>query len=37
VAHIISDTEATEILEKAAEFRQKVEAWIATHYPHLMP
>jgi hypothetical protein len=37
MAHIISDSEATEILEKTAEFRREVEGWIATHHPHLMP
>ncbi len=32
-ANIISDGEATEILQKAKEFRQEVEAWIAENHP----
>jgi hypothetical protein len=37
MAYIISDSEVNEILEKTAEFRREVEAWIANHHPHLMP
>jgi hypothetical protein len=33
VANIISDGEATEILQKVKEFRQVVEAWIAENHP----
>jgi hypothetical protein len=36
-ANIVSDTEAAEILEKAQEFRQEVEAWIANNHPNLGP
>ncbi len=34
-AHIVSDTEAAEILEQAREFRDAVEAWIVQTHPHL--
>jgi hypothetical protein len=36
-ANIVSDTEAAEILEKAREFRQEVEDWIAKNHPGLVP
>ena len=34
-ANIVSDTEAAEILEKAREFKQEVEDWIAKNHPGL--
>lgn len=37
VANVVSDTEATELLQKAQEFRREVEAWIATNHPSLVP
>jgi hypothetical protein len=36
-ANIVSDTEATEILAKAREFKQEVEDWIAKNHPGLVP
>ena len=36
-ANIVSDTEAAEILEKAREFKQEVEDWIAKNHPGLAP
>jgi hypothetical protein len=33
VAHIITETEARELFEKAHEFHQLVEDWITQHYP----
>ena len=33
VANVITETEARELLEKAYEFHQLVEAWIIQHYP----
>lgn len=36
-ANIVSDTEAAEILEKAREFKQEVEDWIAKSHPGLVP
>jgi uncharacterized protein YlzI (FlbEa/FlbD family) len=33
----VSDTEAEEILEKVREFKQEIEAWIATNHPSLVP
>ena len=36
-ANIVSDTEAAEILEKAREFKQEVEDWIAMNHPGLVP
>jgi uncharacterized protein (UPF0332 family) len=37
VANVVSDTEAAELLRKAHEFRQDVEAWIAKHHPAFVP
>lgn len=37
LAHVTSNAEAAEALQKAGEFRQEVEAWIAQHYPRFMP
>lgn len=37
VAYIVSDAEASEILEPAQEFREAVEAWISKTHPHLAP
>jgi hypothetical protein len=37
VANIVSDTEAVELHQKAQEFKQEVEAWIAKNYPALVP
>lgn len=36
-AYIVSDTEASEILKQAQEFRVAVEEWIAKTHPHLAP
>jgi hypothetical protein len=36
-ANVVSDTEAKELLQKAAEFRQLTEAWIKNHHPNLAP
>lgn len=36
-AHTISDLEAAEITQKAEEFRQEVEAWIARLHPQYTP
>jgi uncharacterized protein (UPF0332 family) len=35
LANVVTQTELTELLEKAAEFRQLVEDWIAKNHPHL--
>ena len=37
VANVVSDTEATELLDKAREFKQEVEVWIAANHPGLVP
>jgi len=37
VDNIITETEAMELLEKAHEFDQLVETWIAQHYPAFTP
>ena len=37
VANVITETEARELLEKAHEFHQLVEVWIAQHYPEFTP
>ena len=36
-AHAVTETEAREICEKAKEFQQLVEQWIATQFPALKP
>ena len=36
-ANVVSDTEATEILQKAREFKQEVEDWIARNHPGFTP
>jgi hypothetical protein len=33
IANVATDTEVRELMEKAEEFRQLVEQWIAQHYP----
>jgi len=33
-ANVVTDTEVTELLTKAEEFREQVEQWIVQHYPH---
>jgi len=35
-SHVATDTEAKEILTKAKEFYELVEAWIAKHHPKLV-
>lgn len=35
LAHVASETEAEELLEKAREFQQLVEKWIKKHHPDL--
>ena len=37
IANVVSDTEASELLQKAHEFKREVEAWIATQHPSLVP
>jgi len=37
VANVITETEARELLEKAHEFHQLVEAWIPQHYSGFTP
>ena len=37
VAHVTSDAEAADVLQKADEFRREVEAWIAKHHPQFVP
>lgn len=37
VANVVSDTEAAEVLQKAQEFKQEVETWIATNHPRFVP
>ena len=37
VANVVSDTEAVELLQKAQEFRQEVETWIAKNHPQFVP
>jgi hypothetical protein len=37
VANVVSDTEAAELLQKAHEFKQEVESWIASHHPSFVP
>ena len=34
VANVVTDTEVTELLEKAEELENLVEPWITTHHPH---
>jgi hypothetical protein len=33
-ANVVTDTEVTELLTKAEEFREQVEQWIGQYYPH---
>jgi len=33
-ANVVTDTEVTELLTKAEEFREQVERWIVQYYPH---
>lgn len=37
VANVVSDTEATEVLAKAQEFKREVESWISANHPGLVP
>lgn len=37
VANVVSNVEAAELLQKAQEFKQEVEAWIAANYPNFVP
>jgi hypothetical protein len=37
VANVVSDTEAAELLQKAGEFKQRVELWIAAKHPSFVP
>jgi hypothetical protein len=37
VANVVSDTEASELLRKAREFKQEVETWIAGNHASLVP
>jgi len=32
-ANVVTDTEVTELLTKAEEFREQVERWIVQYYP----
>ena len=36
-AYMVSETEAEELLEKASEFREFIERWIARNYPQFVP
>jgi hypothetical protein len=36
-AHVVTATEAQELVQKAEEFRTLVEQWIAQHHPQWMP
>ncbi len=36
-ANVVSDSEAAELREKAREFRDEVEAWIAANHPNFVP
>lgn len=35
LADVVTETELDELLEKAVDFRDRVEHWIADHHPHL--
>jgi hypothetical protein len=35
LAHVITETELRELLEKAAEFKELVEDWISKNHPQL--
>jgi hypothetical protein len=37
IANVVSDTEATELLQKAQAFKRQVEEWIVNQYPSLVP
>jgi uncharacterized protein (UPF0332 family) len=37
VANVVSNTEASELLRKAQEFKQEVETWIAANHSSLVP
>jgi hypothetical protein len=37
VANVVSDSEAAELVQKAQQFHQEVETWIAANHPSLMP
>lgn len=37
VANVVSDTEAAELLQKAQQFKQEVETWIAANHPSFVP
>lgn len=36
-AYMVSETEAKELLQKASEFRDLIERWIAQNYPQFVP
>ena len=36
-ANVVTDTEVTELLTKAEEFREQVEQWIGQYYPQFAP
>ena len=36
-ANVVAETETAELVKKAREFQDVVEAWIATHHPGLTP
>jgi hypothetical protein len=36
-ADVVSDSEAKELLEKAKEFRELMDAWLKKHHPSLAP
>ena len=36
-AYMVSETEAKELLQKANEFREFIEGWIAQNYPQFVP
>ena len=37
LAHVVTDSEADELLQTARDFAQLVEAWIAQHHPQFVP
>jgi len=34
-AHVVTESEATELVQKTQELEQLVESWIGKHHPHL--
>ena len=36
-AYMVSETEASELLQKASESREFIEKWLAQNYPQFVP